>query len=194
MFQQKQDTNLVVEQDTEPTSSNKQESMSVDRIQTIEDEIEELKKTQATQQTDITKLSLKSTSPTPKKTTNAYEILSVAHAQGNSFSTDSNSYTPTGVFTNITCSQKCILWVNFYTSSKNNTANNVNTYTVLIDGQDKGIFTQATMPISNSAQSVSLNTTQAANIGTHTVEIQAKTSGGTLIQDISYLQVMALAQ
>lgn len=193
-FQQKNSTaKVVVEKDSENTNSKEEESMSVDRIQSIENEIAELKTTQQNQESSIKKLST-TLSPTPKTTNNSHQILNTAQAQGATFSTSSSSYTPTGVFTNISCTQKCILWINFYTSSKNSIADNVNTYSIFIDSQEKGIYTQSTLPISNSAQSVSLNTTQQMNSGTHTVEIQARTSGGTLQQDVSYLQVMAIAQ
>jgi len=85
-----------------------------------------------------------------------------------------------------------LLWVNFYTASKNDSANNVNTYGVFLNGQDQSIYNQATMPVADGTIPISLNGVIPVSAGTHTVEIRTKTSGGTMQTDVSFLQVLAI--
>lgn len=180
---------------TEKIQVKKNEEISVDRLQNIEEEIETLQQKFKNQEVQLTELKKKQTAQsTPEAATTSGGVIGTAQTKGSSFSTSSTGYTPMNMFINITCPKACTLWINFYTISKNNSANNVNTYGVFINGQDKDIYSQTSLHAANSAQSVSLNTTQDVEAGTYTVEIQTKTSGGTLQSDISYLQVMAIEE
>lgn len=168
--------------------------MKVDRIKIIEDAISEIKKDQEDQDSLITDLSEKindlstASAALSKKT-----ILDTQESQGSTFTTASTAYTQMNMFDNVTCSKACVLWINFYTSTKNDSSN-LNTYGLFINGQDKGIYSQANVTNSNSAVPLSLNASIPANSGSYTVEIKAKTSGGTLQSDISFLQIMAIEQ
>ncbi len=169
--------------------------MKVDRIKIIEDAISTLKKEQEDQDSLIVDLSEKvndlstaSAGLTHKK------IFDTKQNQGSLFTTTSAVYTPMNMFVNITCPQKCVLWINYYSSSKNDSSNTINTYGLFLNGQDKGIYSQASTPVANGAVPASLNATLPVNSGSHTVEIKTKTSSGTLQSDVSFLQVLAIEQ
>ncbi len=124
-------------------------------------------------------------------------IIAVANTSGTSFTTTVTTYTPMGMYVNINCPKNCLLWINFYTSSKNTgnavaQSGNMNSYDVFLDSVDQSIFTQASYPVPATSIPVSLNAAIAATAGFHTIDIRTKTSGGTLESDSSTLQVMAI--
>ncbi len=130
---------------------------------------------------------------------NGKKILAVAKTQGSLFTTSSASYTPMGMYVTINCPISCNLWIDFFSSSKNQTAppsaqGYVNTYGLFVDGSDKSIYSQASFPAAGSAAAIALNGSILASPGVHTIDIQAKTTGGTLESDSSFLQVMAIEQ
>ena len=167
--------------------------MKVDRIQIIEDALSEIKKDQDSQDSLITDLSEKMNDLSTASAGLANKtILDTKQSQGGIFTTASTEYTPMSTFINITCSQSCVLWINFYSSSKNDSSNNVNTYGLFLNGQDRGIYSRGNITNANGAIPISFNASIPVNSGSYTVEIKAKTSGGTLQSDVSFLQVMAI--
>ena len=180
--------------ETETTKEN-ENSMSTDRLGKIEDTISKLEDDVKDQESTIDDLSEKiATSSAESTDVTNKKILATTQAKGSTFSTTSTAYSPMSMFVNITCPVRCTLWINFYSSSKNDSANNVNTYGVFLNGQDQSTYSQATLPVASGSAPISLNTAISVGVGTHTVEIQAKTSGGTLRSDVSFLQVMAIEQ
>ena len=177
--------NVETPQEVEKTSST-------DRLKDIEDTIAELQNDIEKQNEKINTLTSDEKTETTDVTTIGKQIFSVAQAKGTSFSTTASSYTPMGVYTNITCPESCTLWINFYTTSNNDSPNNVNTYGLFVNGTDQSLYNQATIPNANGATPISLNGTVTVSAGTHTVEIKSKTSGGTMKSDVSFLQVMAI--
>ncbi len=126
-------------------------------------------------------------------------IFDTAYTQGSTFTTSSNSYTPMGMYVNVRCPAGCVLYINFYTSSKNqgtpaSATGYYNTYDIFIDGGDQNIFSQASYSAANAAVPVALSAGISVAAGTHTIDIQAKTNGGTLESDSSALTVMAVAK
>jgi len=124
-------------------------------------------------------------------------ILASASTRGSLFTTTSATYTPMGMYVNIKCPNNCLLWINFYTSSKNvgspgTTQGNVNTYDVFLNNSDQSVYSQASFPVDSSYIPVSLNVAISVAAGVHTVDIRAKTTGGKLQSDSSALQVMAI--
>ena len=124
-------------------------------------------------------------------------ILATASIQGAVTTTSSAEYTPIGVFINISCPKNCLLWIDFYSSSKNlgpiaSEQGNLHTYSLFLDGADKSIYTQGSLTVANSSTPISLNTLIPVTAGTHMVEIKAKTTGGTLQSNSSFLQIIAL--
>ena len=168
--------------------------ISVDRVKSMVDDIEALENAVSDQQKLIDDLSESKEAVTVTKSAPniGQKILATAQVKGAAFSTTSAAYSDMNTFVNIVCSTKCTLWIDFYATSKNDTAQNVNTYGVFLDGQDQSLTTQATMPISNGAMPMSLSGAITTSTGTHTVEIRAKTSGGTLQTETSFLKVLAI--
>ncbi len=124
-------------------------------------------------------------------------IIAVANTSGTSFTTTATTYTPMGMYVNINCPKNCLLWINFYTSSKNTgeaaaQSGNVNSYDVYLDSADQAIFTQASYAVPATSVPVSLNAAIPVTAGFHTVDIRTKTTGGILESDSSALQVMAI--
>jgi len=129
--------------------------------------------------------------------TGTKSIMAVTNTQGSGFTTTSAGYSPMGMYVNIKCLRNCYLWINFSTASKNlgpisSEQGNTNTYGLFIDNTDQGIYSQASVPVANASSPVSINSMISAGVGTHTIEIKAKTTGGTLQSDSSTLQVMAI--
>lgn len=124
-------------------------------------------------------------------------ILATASVQGPVATTSSAEYTPIGLFINISCPKNCLLWIDFYSSSKNlgpigSEQGNLHTYSLFLDGADKSIYTQGSLTVANSSTPISLNTLLSVAAGTHTVEVKAKTTGGTLQSNSSFLQIIAI--
>ena len=195
-----QNNNREVKIDSLPLKKSKttgasESAMTTDRLSKIEDAISKLEGDVKDQKSTIDDLSEKiATSSAESTDVTNKKILATVHTKGSTFNTTSTTYTPMGIFANITCPVRCTLWINFYSSSKNDSANNVNTYGVFLNGQDQSTFSQATLPVASGSTPISLNSAISVGVGTHTVEIQAKTSGGTLHSDVSFLQVMAIEQ
>ena len=168
-------------------------ALTIDRLKEMEDAIASLEEEVEDQESLIDQLTddiKTSATAAAKVTENA--ILDSAFTKGSSFSTSSTGYSVMSMFVNVTCSTQCNLWIDFYTVSKNDTANNENTYGVFLNGKDQSIYTLTKMPTANGSVSLSLNDVISVGAGTHTVEIKAKTSGGTLTSDVSFLQVLAI--
>ena len=128
---------------------------------------------------------------------NNKSILATVSTQGSVFTTNSALYTPMGMYVNISCPKNCLLWINFYSSSKNlgpiaSEQGNLNTYGLFLDGADKSTYSQGSLTVANSSIPVSLNSLITVAVGTHTIEIKAKTTGGSLQSDSSSLQVMVI--
>ena len=166
---------------------------ATDRLKDIEDDITKLKKMVKEQKSLIDTLSEgNATSEAQLVKISSKNVLATAHTKGSLFSTTSTAYSPMSMFVNIACPVQCTLWIDFYTTSKNNSANNENTYGLFLNGQDQSLYSKAVLPTTNGSASISLNDAIPVGAGTYTVEIQAKTSGGTLQSDISFLQVLAI--
>ena len=186
-------SDMSVAQETKQTEEQTESSIATDRLKSMAESIESLEDAVATQQKFIDKLSEETeVSATKEPEISGQKILADAHIRGPAFSTSATSYSAMNTFVNIVCSAKCTLWIDFYTTSKNDTANNVNTYGIFLNGQDQSLSSQAIMPVVNGAVPISLSGAISTNAGTHTVEIRAKTSGGTLQTDTSFLKVLAI--
>ncbi len=173
----------------EPT----EQPISVDRVKSIVEDIKALEEAVSDQKKLIDTLSENNDVAVSTSDSNSgQKVLSTAQVKGPSFSTGATTYAAMNTFVNIVCSAKCILWVDFYTTSKNDTASNVNTYGIFLNGGDQSISSYATMPIANGVVPISLSGAIPTSAGTHTVEIRAKTSGGTLQTDTSFLKVLAI--
>lgn len=191
-----EDTAEVLPEEPDSTTPTKPVNPTkVDRITIIEDALSELKKNQEDTDDLIVDLSEKVNDLSTASASLANKtIIDSAQTQGSVFTTTSTAYTQTNTFVNITCAQKCNLWINYYASSKNDSSNNVNTYGVFVNGQDKGIYSQGNISNANGSIPIALNALLPVSSGSYTVEIKAKTSGGTLQSDVSFLQVMAIEQ
>lgn len=168
------------------------------RFKEIEDALGNVTQKQAGQETVLASLEAKLNGQ-KNPAVNGKKILGVAKTQGSLFTTTSAAYTPMGMYVTVNCPVACVLWVNFFSSSKNQTAppsaqGYVNTYGLFVDGADKSIYSQASFPAAGSAAAIALNGSISASAGVHTIDIQAKTTGGTLESDSSFLQVMAIEQ
>lgn len=169
------------------------------KLQRIENDIQSLFQKEENQATLVADLKKQIEDSKSSKLLKGKTVLSVASTQGGVFTTASQTYSPMGMYANVNCPVACYLWLNFYSSSKNQTQppgapGYLNTYNAFIDGSDKNIFSQASFPSGGSAGSVSLNAAVAVSSGFHTVDVRAKTNGGTLESTASYLQVMAVEQ
>ncbi len=165
------------------------------RFKRLEDSLDAITLKQTDQETIVASLEARLTSP--KVQSIGKKILGTAKTQGSLFTTSSSVYSPMGMYVTINCSVACSLWIDFFSSSKNqgtpNTAQGyMNTYGVFVDGADKSIYSQATFPAAGSAAPISLNGLVAVSAGVHTIDVQAKTTGGTLESNSSFLQVMAV--
>jgi len=124
-------------------------------------------------------------------------VLDFASTKGGVFTTTSAAYAPMGMYVNVNCSKSCLLWINFYSSSKNSgspasSQGNTNTYDVFLNNSDQSIFAQASYHADSSFVPISISVTIPVSAGVHTIDIRAKTTGGTLQSDSSGLQVMAI--
>ena len=140
-------------------------------------------------------ISTTSAQPTIQPTTKS--ILAVANTKGSVFTTTSFNYTPMGMYLNIKCPKNCYLWINFFTSSQNlgtpvSAQGYLSTYGIFLDENDQSIYSQANFPAVSFSSPISLNAVLPVSSGTHTIDIRAKTSGGTLQSNVSFLQVMAI--
>ena len=152
-------------------------------------------KDQASTLGDLRKLVSTASAQTTTQTNNK-SIIAVAYTKGSLFTTTLTSYTPMGMYVNIKCSVHCLLFINFYTSSKNigtptSAQGNYNTYNLFLDDTDQSVFSQASYSEDSASVPISLNVVLPVSAGIHTVDIRAKTTGGTLQSDSSALQVMA---
>lgn len=124
-------------------------------------------------------------------------VIAVEKATVGSFTTTSAGYTPMGLYVNIRCVASCYLWINFNTATRNqasptSAAGYLNSYGLFVDSSDQSLSSEANLSVANMSVPVAVNGLVTVGAGTHTVEIRAKTSGGTLESRNSYLQVMAL--
>ncbi len=124
-------------------------------------------------------------------------IIAVASTKGSAFTTGSVNYTPMGMFVNVKCPKSCYLWINFYSSSQNTGSpasqqGYSNTYAVFLNEADQSIYSQANYPTASSSIPIVLSTVLPVNAGIYTVDVRAKTSGGTLQSNVSSLQVMVI--
>ena len=164
------------------------------RFKRLEESLDTISSKQASDETALATLEARLNSP---KESVGKKILATAKTQGSLFTTSSPVYGPMGMYVTINCPVACSLWIDFFSSSKNqgtpNTAQGyMNTYGVFVDGVDKSIYGQATFPAAGSAVPVSLNGLVSVSAGVHTIDVQAKTTGGTLESSSSFLQVMAV--
>ena len=150
------------------------------------------------------KIGSQSASPTvpitptiPTTPTSDKSVLASAYTRGSTFTTTSTGYSPMGMYVNINCPKNCLLWINFYSASKNigapsSAQGNTNTFGIFIDNTDQGIYSQASYPVDSLSVPISLNAAIPAASGVHTVEVRAKTTSGKLQSDSSGLQVLAI--
>jgi len=182
--------------------SNEAVTSDVDQIGSLKSKIKWLEGAEKSQNETLEDLkafvstqSAEKVSPTPSLINKT--ILAEAHTQSSSFTTTSTTYTPMGMFVNINCPKNCLLWINFYASSKNlgeptSAQGNTNTFDIFLNNNDQSIYSQASYYAASSVTSISLNASFPVSAGVHLVEIKAKTTGGTLQSDSSFLQVMAI--
>lgn len=140
---------------------------------------------------------ISTSSAQPITTPTTKPIIAVASTKGSAFSTSSVNYTPMGMFVNIKCPKSCYLWINFYSSSQNigspaSQQGYSNTYAIFLNEADQSIYSQANYPTASSSIPIVLSTIIPVNAGIYTIDIRAKTSGGTLQSNVSSLQVMAI--
>jgi hypothetical protein len=69
---------------------------------------------------------------------------------------------------------------------------NSNTFAVFLNESDQSIYSQANYPAASFSIPISINGVIPVNAGIYTVDVRAKTSGGTLQSNVSVLQVMAI--
>lgn len=194
-------SNLSLPNSNKGTSTN-DSNLAVEfrqRFQQIEDKLSSITQKQNDQETSLASLEGTLQNQKSSPVVNGKKILGVAKTQGSLFTTSSASYTPMGMYVTVNCSVNCNLWVDFFSSSKNQgTPPSVqgffNIYGLFVDGGDRSITSQASFPVAGSAAPISLNGLIPASSGVHTIDIQAKTTGGTLESDSSFLQVMAIEQ
>lgn len=178
-----------------------EKKVSTDRITELEDQIAGLEAELEDQDKGLKKLSDKLSSQSVPTNTNAgnKSIISTAYTQGSQFTTSSSIYSPMGMYVNVTCPEKCILWIHFYTTSKNTASPNSaqgysHLFGLFINDQENSIYTQGSFPIANASFPSSLNAAIPVGAGTHTIDIRAKTTGGTLSVEKSFLQVIAIEE
>lgn len=126
-------------------------------------------------------------------------ILDLQQVRGANWETgasDTNVETPDHVTVN--CSEACVLWVNYDVDTRNPNGNNPgwpqHLYHIYVDGVDQAVFNQASMVVANAAVPLAVNGVFSVSAGTHIVTIYARTTGGTLQQFESHLQVLAITQ
>lgn len=187
------------------TSSNKTTTVSIDNVDSLKSRVKlletELANSQSQQKEQAKNWQDFIFSSTQSAKTNTpagtKSIMAVTNTQGTGFTTTSAGYSPMGMYVNIKCLKNCYLWINFSTASKNlgpiaSEQGNTNIYGLFVDNADWGIYSQASIPVANASSPVSINSMISAGVGTHTIEIKAKTTGGMLQSDSSELQVMAI--
>jgi len=176
-----------------PKIQDDKNALTTDRLKEMEDTIAELQDRVKKQQTSIDGLSDDMAFSATKSAQIAGKtILATSYSQVATFSTASTGFSPMGVFTNIKCSSKCVLLITFSTISKNSEANNINSYSIYLNGALQSLSGETSIPTANASQSVALNGTITVNAGTYTVEVKTKTNGGTATSDYSSLQVLAV--
>lgn len=164
------------------------------KIKWLEDSL----KAQSTAFADLKTLtSTQSAKPAAAVVVSGKSILDSAYTRGSTFTTTSTGYSPMGMYVNINCPKSCLLWINFYSSSKNigapsSAQGNTNTFGIFIDNTDQGIYSQASYSVDSLSVPVSLNAAIPVSSGVHTVEVRAKTTAGKLQSDSSGLQVLAV--
>lgn len=98
----------------------------------------------------------------------------------------------------VNCPEACILWVNFDVDTRNTNGTNPgwpqHLYHIYVDGVNQAIFNQVSMIVANAAIPLAVNGVIPVSAGQHTVTIYALTTGGTLQQFESHLQVLAIKQ
>lgn len=182
------------EEKTENASSTPTEvtNIATDRLKDMEDSIADLEDTVSDHKKLIDDLSDNTATSASPSSISGKAIFATASTEGSVYSSTATAYASMNFFVNIVCPKECVLWIDFSTISKNDTANNVNTYGIFLNGGDQAISSYATMSIANGAVPISLSGAIPTSAGTHTVEIRAKTSGGTLQTDTSFLKVLAI--
>lgn len=181
----------------EPIKMDRASESIKNKLQRIENDLQALSQNQDAQGSAVA--DLKTQLSSSAKSMKGKTVFDIASTQGGLFTTSSQSYSPMGMYTNVKCPVSCYLWINFYSSSKNQTQppgapGYFNIYNAFIDGGDRSIFSQASFPSGGSATPVSINAAVSISAGVHTVDVRAKTTGGTLESSASYLQVMAIEQ
>lgn len=125
-------------------------------------------------------------------------IIDIAQVRGANWETgasDTNVETPDHVTVN--CPEGCILWVNYDVDTRNPNGSIAQSswpqhlYHIYVDGVDQAVFNQASMIVANAAIPLAVNGVFPVAAGEHTVTIYARTTGGTLQQFESHLQVLA---
>jgi len=183
-----ENTNKTMVSDTDVISNLNSKIKSLeDNVKLLSDELDDRK---IAIQDIKTYISTTSAQPTGVLTTKS--IITVAHTKGSAFTTSASNYTPMGMYVNIRCPKNCYLWVDFYSSSQNSESSHTNSYALFLNETDQGIYSQATISAASSSTPVSLNTVIPVVAGFYTIDIRAKTSGGTLQSNVSALQVMAI--
>lgn len=164
------------------------------KIKSLEDTVALLSSKLDDQLTTLQKVKTQvdSSSSQSTSTSSTKSILAVVNTKGSLFTTNAANYTPMGMYVNVRCPKNCYLWINFYTSSQNSESSHTNSYALFLNETDQGIYSQATISTTSSSTPVSLNTVIPVAAGFYTIDIRAKTSGGTLQSNVSALQVMAI--
>lgn len=126
-------------------------------------------------------------------------IIDIAQVRGANWetgATDTNVETPDHVTVN--CPEGCILWVNYDVDTRNPNGSIAQSswpqhlYHIYVDGVNQAVFNQASMIVANAAIPLAVNGVFSVGAGEHTVTIYARTTGGTLQQFESHLQVLAI--
>ncbi len=182
----KSDTDAIGSLNSKVTSLEKNIIDLTDNQENVSNAIEDVR-------TYISTTSAKPTAVLPE----TKSILASANTKGSLFTTTFSSYTPMGMYVNIVCPKSCNLWINFYTSSQNlgnptSAQGNLNTYGIFLDEADQSIYSQANFPVALLSIPISLNAVIPVSAGFHTIDIRAKTNGGTLQSNVSFLQVLAI--
>lgn len=174
-----------------------------DKVQELNSAINNLGQEQASQaallgnlQTQVASNSADITALEGRKT-----ILDYAQVRGANWETSTiNIPVETPDHVTVNCPEACVLWVNFDVDTRNPNGSIAQSswpqhlYHIYVDGVDQAVFNQASMIVANAAIPLAVNGVFPVSAGEHTVTIYAKTTGGTLQQFESHLQVLAIEQ
>jgi hypothetical protein len=156
------------------TLGNLKNSIS-EALQPVKSDVQALKNAQASSSARILQLESEVSQLKSSK-----RILGYQQYRGNSFTTNSMTDVPTDAKVDITCSEDCVLQVNYYVDTRNTVVGGINSiYTIYLDGVNQSYVNQASAAMEDQANSISLNALIPASKGNHTVQINTRITNST---------------